>query len=230
MRRTLKVAGVYAILDLPYPHPIAPSAVARALIEGGAQLVQLRAKRATADQRRRWAEEIAASCRGTEVPLIINDDLELAESGIEGVTGVHLGQSDLDRLGPDSLARRRRRERLRERELAFGLSTHDLEQLRSARALDPDYVGFGPVFPTISKHDPDPAVGLAGLASAYAESIAQPRGIIPIVAIGGIDSTRAPELARVGASAIAAIGALTGETVEIIRARTTELVRAFGQG
>jgi thiamine monophosphate synthase len=79
------------------------------------------------------------------------------------------------------------------------------------------------VFSTTNKRDPDPVVGLEGLAAACAEST------VPIVAIGGIDSERAPALALAGASAIAAIGALTGETVEIIRARTAAMVRAFGQ-
>lgn len=223
MRGPLSIAGVYAILDLPYPHPIAPAAIASALIAGGAQLVQLRAKRASAEERRRWAEAIASPCRAAGVPLIINDDLELAESGIEGIAGVHLGQTDLEQLGGGPDVRARRHERLRERGLALGLSTHDLEQLRAAHTINPDYVGFGPVFSTTNKRDPDPMVGLEGLAAACAEST------IPIVAIGGIDSVRAPALALAGASAIAAIGALTGETVEIIRARTAAMVRAFGQ-
>jgi thiamine-phosphate pyrophosphorylase len=223
MRRPLTIAGVYAILDLPYPHPLAPTAIADALIAGGAQLVQLRAKRASAEQRRGWAEAVGATCHAAGVPLIINDDLELAESGIEGIAGLHLGQTDLQVLGADAAAQSRRRERLRERGLALGVSTHDLEQLRRAHALDPDYVGFGPVFSTTNKLEPDPVVGIEGLAAACAQST------VPVVAIGGIDAIRAPELARAGASAIAAIGALTGETVEIIRARTFALDRAFGQ-
>ncbi|HVH98935.1 MAG TPA: thiamine phosphate synthase [Enhygromyxa sp.] len=224
MRGLLEIAGVYAILDLPYPYPLAPSAIASGLIAGGARVVQLRAKRASAEQRRRWAEAIASTCHAAGVPLIINDDVELAESGIAGVAGVHLGQTDLASLGPSASEQLRRRERLRERGLALGLSTHDLAQLRQADALEPDYVGFGPVFSTTNKLDADPVVGLDELARACGESA------VPVVAIGGIDSARAPELARVGVSAIAAIGALTGETVEIIRARTLALVRAFDQG
>lgn len=223
MRRPpLTIRGVYAILDLPYPHPLAPSEVARALIEGGAQVVQLRAKTVGAAERRRWAEAVAEPCAATGIPLIINDDLELAASGITGIAGVHLGQGDLDRLGADPTIRRERLvERLRERGLALGVSTHNFAQLRAASTLDPDYVGFGPVFATTSKVDPDPVVGLDGLARACGESA------VAVVAIGGVDSSRAGELARAGASAIAAIGALTGETVEIIRARTFALARAF---
>lgn len=224
MRAPLRVTGVYAIVDLPYPHPLAPAEIARALIAGGARLVQLRAKRASHDERRRWAEALGATCQTADVPLIINDDLALAESGLAGVAGVHLGQADLVLLGADANARARRRERLRESGLALGLSTHDLDQLREAQALAPEYVGFGPVFSTTNKRNPDPVVGLEGLARACGEST------IPVVAIGGIDPGRAPELARAGASAVAAIGALVGESVEIIRARTLALVRAFAQG
>jgi thiamine-phosphate diphosphorylase len=216
MRRSpVTVAGVYAILDLPYRHPLAPTEIVSALISGGARLVQLRAKLASAEQRRAWAEAIARLCRAGGIPLIINDDLELAEAGIEGVAGVHLGQTDLVALGDDG------RERLRARGLALGISTHNLDQLHRVRALDPDYVGFGPVFSTTNKLEPDPVVGLESLARACSVSA------VPVVAIGGIDSVRAPELARAGASAIAAIGALTGESVEIIRARTCAMVSAF---
>jgi thiamine-phosphate diphosphorylase len=220
---SLTVAGVYAILDLPYPHAIEPSAVASALIAGGARLVQMRAKQASAKQRREWAEALARTCAAARIPLIVNDDLELAESGLEGIAGVHLGQADLARLGADPNARMHRRERLQDRGLALGISTHNFEQLRMAQALEPDYVGFGPVFATASKLDTEPVVGLEGLARARGESS------VAIVAIGGIDPTRAPALARAGASAIAAIGALTGESVEIIRARTFALVCAFDQ-
>jgi thiamine-phosphate pyrophosphorylase len=216
MRRSpLTVAGVYAILDLPYPHPLAPTEIVSALIAGGARLVQLRAKLASTEQRRAWAEAIAGPCGAAGIPLIINDDLELALAGLEGVAGVHLGQTDLVRLGDAG------RERLRARGLALGVSTHNLDQLRRVHALEPDYVGFGPVFSTTNKLEPDPVVGVEGLARACGEST------IPVVAIGGIDSSRAPELARAGVSAIAAIGALIGESVEIVRARTCALDRAF---
>lgn len=221
MRRSpLIIAGVYAILDRPSARSLPPRDVAAALAAGGARIIQLRAKHATPEQRRAWAEAIAEPCLAAGVPLIINDDLELAESGIEGVAGVHLGQGDLASLGNDP---RVRRDQLRERGLALGISTHNLDQLRRAvRELDPDYLGFGPVFATISKRNPDPEVGLADLARACGESP------VPIVAIGGIDSTRARNVASTGAAAIAAIGALTGETVEIIRSRTDALVRSFG--
>ncbi len=223
MRRSpLTVAGVYGIVDLPYPFAVSPAEVASALVAGGVNLIQLRAKHASSSERRAWAEAIAEPCRGAGVPLIINDDLELAEAGVPGVAGLHLGQDDLVSLGVDLPTRRRRRERLRERGLALGVSTHDIQQVgNTVRELDPDYLGFGPVFATASKANPDPVVGLEGLRRACGESP------VPIVAIGGIDLMRAPVVAKAGTAAIAAIGALTDETGEAIRGRAVALVRAF---
>jgi len=223
MRRPpLTIAGVYAILDLPYPHPLDPVAVVEALIAGGVRVLQLRAKSADSQTRRRWLELIAGPCEAAGVALIINDDLALAEAGLPGVVGLHLGQADLACLGPTLDARRLRRERLRAAGVALGVSTHNLAQVRLALAqLDPDYLGFGPVFATSTKLDADPVVGVEALARACAESPA------PIVAIGGVDSARAGALVDTGVAAIAAIGALTGDTVEIVRERTFALVRSF---
>jgi len=106
--------------------------------------------------------------------MIINDDLELAVAGIEGVAGVHLGQSDLVRLGlaveagfpaADDRDARQQLAVLRERGLWLGISTHSLAQLQDTIAtLAPDYVGFGPVFATGSKPRHEPVVGVEGLA------------------------------------------------------------------
>jgi thiamine-phosphate pyrophosphorylase len=167
--------------------------------------------------------------------MIINDDLDLALAGIDGVTGVHLGQRDLDRLGlsdgtgrmdaPDT--RQRMREALREHSLWLGVSTHDPAQLHDTIVmLTPDYVGFGPVFATGSKSEHEPVVGLDGLARACAATT------VPVVAIGGIGLPHVPEIVSIGAAGIAVIGALIpgpheSEPVEIIRARCFALARAF---
>ena len=216
------ISGVYAIVDLPYPHPLDPVAIVAGLIGGGVGVVQLRAKSADPAQRRAWLEAIAETCASARVPLIVNDDLELAEAGVPGVVGVHLGQGDLDSLGPDSESRRRRRARLRERGLVLGVSTHSPAQVRATLdSLAPDYLGFGPVFPTTSKLDHDPIVGVETLAVVCGDSP------VPIVAIGGIDVARANQLAHVGVAAIAAIGALVGADVAQIQTAAIALRQAF---
>jgi thiamine-phosphate pyrophosphorylase len=217
--------GLYAILDLPHRLGIDPLAVADAMLEGGAQTIQLRSKHARLE--RELVHELGVRCAAAGVPLILNDDLELAEAGIDGVRGVHLGQTDLDQLGNDPSTRRRRREAMRERGLSLGVSTHDVPQLHDTIVmLDPDYVGFGPLFATDSKPRHEPVVGLENLGLACSATA------VPVVAIGGIEARHIPEIASRGAAAIAVIGALIPgphdrEPVENIRARCFALARAF---
>jgi thiamine-phosphate pyrophosphorylase len=225
MSSVFESLGLYAILDLPHRLGLDPLGVVEAMLEGGAAVIQLRSKQVQLEHE--LVHRLAGSCAAAGVPMILNDDLELALAGIAGVSGVHLGQSDLDRLGVDQDTRRRSRDTLRERGLWLGVSTHNLAQLHDAIAtLEPDYVGFGPVFATGSKSGHDPVVGLDGLAQACASTS------VPVVAIGGIGAQDVAEIASCGAAAIAMIGALIPgphevEPVEIIRARCFALARAL---
>jgi thiamine-phosphate pyrophosphorylase len=229
--------GLYAILDFPHRLGLDPLAVVGAMLEGGAGVIQLRSKHARLEPE--LVRALGVRCAAAGVPMIINDDLDLALAGIEGVSGVHLGQGDLDRLARHGLSAgsvrmddrnegQRMRELLRERGLWLGVSTHDLAQLHDTIvALEPDYVGFGPVFATDSKSEHEPAIGLDGLARACAATT------VPLVAIGGIGQQHVAEIASMGAAAIAVIGVLIpgpheGEPVEIIRARCFALAQAFG--
>ncbi|PRQ09401.1 thiamine phosphate synthase [Enhygromyxa salina] len=218
----MNVSGLYAILDLPDPHQLDPEAVLNALIDGGAGVIQLRSKHAPLDED--LAVALGRRCAAAELPLILNDELELAARGIAGVAGVHLGQGDLARLGSTIHERSERRSKLRAAGLWLGVSTHDLRQLRAAiDELAPDYVGFGPVFSTSSKPDHDPVVGLDALARACAASP------VPVVAIGGVQLDNAKLIARCGAAAIASIGALRGPSVAMIRERSFALAQSFAQ-
>lgn len=219
----MAIRGLYAILDLPVAHGLVPAAVIDALIEGGARVVQLRSKRAPLE--RALVEDLAPRCAAAGVVLIINDDLALAELGLPGVAGVHLGQGDLARLGHEPRARRQRREALREAGLILGVSTHGLGQVQAALAeLEPDYLGYGPIFATASKPDHDPVVGLDGLSRACSATTT------PVVAIGGVTVDNAGELARRGAAAVASISAVAGTELAIIRSRARALSRAFESG
>jgi thiamine-phosphate pyrophosphorylase len=206
----MRVAGLYAIVDLPHPHGLSASELAGAFVEGGATLIQLRAKRATSDERLQILRTIAPICLARDVPLVVDDDLAAARSGIPGVVGVHLGQGDLHQLGSDPASEIRR---LHDVGIRVGISTHAPEQVEAALALGAAYLGFGPVFPTASKHDPDPVVGVDGLAYACA------RAEIPVVAIGGIGPDRFESVLKAGAAAIAVIGALIADTPERTRDR-----------
>jgi thiamine-phosphate diphosphorylase len=214
------IAGLYAIVDLPHRSGLDPVAVVDAMLAGGASVVQLRSKQTPLDPE--LVATLGQRCLAAGVPMILNDDLALAGRRIKGVAGLHLGQGDLSQLGEDIAGRRAARERLRDGDLILGVSTHDLQQLQQViDELAPDYVGFGPVFSTGTKLDHDPIVGLDALASACS------RASVPVVAIGGIDLSRAPAVRSAGAAAIAVIGALVDDSPDAIRARTFALVRAI---
>ena len=104
-----------------------------------------------------------------------------------GPDGVHLGQTDL----PNEEARR-----LAGARLFVGVSTHDLDQVRIACAAGADYLGFGPVFATSTKENPDAVQGLDGLRAAVAAST------VPIVAIGGITAAQVAALYATRAAGI----------------------------
>jgi len=112
-----------------------------------------------------------------------------------GADGVHLGQDDL----PISAARLMVGE-----DLVVGVSTHTLEQALSAQHDGADYIGFGPIYPTLTKENNVPAVGIEALAQVLAKIK------IPVVAIGGIKEPHLEALAAIGARNIAVVTALTG--------------------
>jgi thiamine-phosphate diphosphorylase len=188
------IRGFYAILDRD------DEALARALVEGGgARVLQVRIKprgapAVGATELVRIATMARRVCAAAGAALIVNDRVDVALA--VGADGVHLGQTDLPLAEARELAGDR---------LWIGISTHDLEQVRAAVAGGADYLGFGPVFPTETKVNPDPVQGLDTLRAAAA--LARERGT-PVVAIGGITPERAAEVYATGAAAVCAIGAV----------------------
>lgn len=173
--------GLYAIVDtkLLAARKTDPIAYARALLEVRPAALQLRAKDLPARAILGLLRVLGPMCRTAGVPLVANDRADLA--ALAGCEMVHIGQDDLPfelvhRIAP---------------QLGVGISTHNPEQLARALASRPRYVAYGPVFETVSKSNPDPVVGLAGLREAAA--MASTAGI-PLVAIGGITLARAAEL------------------------------------
>ena len=135
-------------------------AVAEAALQGGVSVLQLRGHK-TAWSKRVWydtALAVKARCAAHQVPFIINDQVDIALA--VGADGVHIGQSDL----PAAVVRR-----LIGNERILGLSTHSVAQVQAVDSGIVDYIGMGPVFPTRSKADADPAIGLDGLAAMPAQ-------------------------------------------------------------
>lgn len=181
------------------------------LARGGARLIQLREKQRSAREFFREAEAALKVARSFGVRLIINDRVDVALA--LGADGVHLGQDDM----PPEAARRI----LGERAL-IGFSTHNLEQAVAAYALPVDYLAIGPIFPTSSKENPDPLVGLEGLRRVRE---AVPRHI-PLVAIGGITEENAQSALEAGADSLAVISALLNDPARI-EARTRDWIARF---
>jgi thiamine-phosphate pyrophosphorylase len=187
------LSGYYAILD------IADTTVSADLERRAAELLaarpcclQLRAKRLGAAQLRQAAARLLPLCRAAGVPFCVNDRVDVAL--VVGADFVHVGQDDL----PLEDVRRMAGDRLR-----VGVSTHNPEQARAAVAAGADYIGFGPVYGTRTKENPDPVVGLDGL-----RAVARASAGVPVVAIGGIGLDTVTAVANAGAHAAAVISAV----------------------
>jgi len=163
----------------------------RMALAGGARTVQYRNKSADAALRREQAAALLAVCRAARVPLIINDDLDLA-AALEA-DGLHLGRDDL----PVAAARKR----LSKGTLVGASCYARLDLAVSARSAGADYVAFGSAFSSTTK----PGATRAPL-SLYRD--AKARLDCPVVAIGGITSENARAVIEAGADAIAVISAL----------------------
>jgi thiamine-phosphate pyrophosphorylase len=199
----LEFAGLHVLADDDPRWPHDPVAQGRAACVGGARVVQLRAKRAPDAQALAWGRELRALTRSAGVALVVNDRVDLALAC--DADAVHLGQDDL----PPSDARR-----IAPR-LALGRSTHDLAQLERALAEGVDYVAYGPLFGTASKHTGYDARGLAALREIAAR--AKP---LPLVAIGGIDASNCAPARAAGAAGFAVISAVANavDPVAAVRA------------
>lgn len=208
------VRGFYPILDLDAiaRTEIPFLAFAECVLKAGPSVLQLRAKRASARQTLERLRDLKPLCQRHGTLLFANDRPDLAV--LAGADGVHVGQDDLSVGAVRSIAPG----------LKVGVSTHDLAQLEIALACKPDYVAFGPIFTTASKQNPDPVVGLDGLARAAERARAE---AIPLVAIGGIDLDRAPSIAEHHALG-AVISALLDSSLEGVSRRARALQSALG--
>jgi thiamine-phosphate pyrophosphorylase len=203
--RLARLAGLYAIVG-----GADPVADARAALDGGARVVQLRQKDAPAGEVLAAARAIAALCARRAL-FIVNDRVDLAL--LSGADGVHVGDDDL----PSAEARR-----LMGPDRLVGRSTRTLDEARRALAEGADHVGFGPMFGTASKEIAAAPRGLPMLREVAAGLPA------PVVAIGGITAESIAEVAAAGAACAAVIGDLFGRGDP--RARAALLQAGFEQG
>ncbi len=202
-------AGLYAIVDVDAlaTRSIEPLDFAIAVLEGGARVLQLRAKHTPDDDVITLLRRLGEPTRAAGALLFANDRPDLAAAS--GCDGVHVGQSDVPVVEV----------RVRFPHLLVGLSTHTEEETTRAAEIAPDYIAFGPIFPTKTKQDASPVVGL--------ERLARVRGAtrLPLVGIGGIDASTCTHVAARGALVAVVSALVDGEpSAAAIAARTRDLV------
>ena len=167
---------------------------AKALLGAGVPVLQFRHKGLWRLEILEDAARIRDLCRTHQALFVINDRADYARML---AAGVHLGQEDLppaivrNLLGPGN---------------TLGYSTHNLAQLTAAGAEPVDYIALGPIYPTASKRNPDPVVGVARIKEWRAVT---PK---PLVAIGGITRENASAVWNAGADMVAVIGDLYPES------------------
>jgi thiamine-phosphate pyrophosphorylase len=165
---------LYGIVDTGYVARENLVTITTQLLSGGADIIQLRAKKQTPEDVLAMARQLAPVCRDAGIPFIINDHPELVRDA--GADGAHVGQDDL------TVAEARR---LAGPGAIIGKSTHSLAQAIAAAGESPDYIGFGPLFATPTKPDYTP-IGTEQIQAVH-ETLA-----LPFFCIGGIKLSNLP--------------------------------------
>jgi len=186
----IELPKLYAITDCQLSN-CTNIEIVKMMLDGGARIIQLRDKEASSRELLEQTRDCLKLTREAGAMLIVNDRADIALTA--GADGVHLGQDDMtvadarEMLGEDKI---------------IGLSTHSIDQFRAALETSANYITVGPVYPTMTKENSAPVVGL--------DLVREAKGLAdrPLVAIGGINHERAPEVFAAGADCVAAISAL----------------------
>ena len=188
-------------------------AIVDAALAGGVDVVQVREKHRTARTRLEIAETLRGPTAEADVPLIINDRLDIALA--VDADGVHLGDDDL----PVAVARAQLGE-----DAIIGRSVSTVEAAEAAERAGADYLGVGAIYTTSSKNvdDEENGIGL-DVVTHIADAVD-----IPLVGIGGVTPERTPDVVEAGADGVAVITAIT-EAADPERA-TQELGEAVERG
>lgn len=194
---------LYAVTDRrSLPAGVTLAQAVEAALDGGVTCLQLREKEASAGEILALARTLLPLCRARNVPLLINDRVDIALAA--GADGVHLGQEDLPLpearalLGPDRI---------------LGATAHTVEEALRAQAEGADYLGVGAMFPTGTKTNtiPTSADTLKAICAAVS---------IPVVAIGGVNAQNLPTLAGTGIAGTAVVSAIFSQSDLTAAART----------
>lgn len=207
--KRLEESLLYGILDTGYVSPADLARIAAEMIEGGVDIIQLRAKRFIPEDVQWFAEQIHPVTSAAKIPFVVNDFPEVAAE--IGAEGVHLGQED---MAVD-----------RARELAgyrtmIGKSTHSIAQAMAAAAEDIDYIGFGPLFATPTK-PLYPPIGVQEIRTVH-EMVKK-----PIFCIGGIKLDNLGAVIEAGARRVVIVsGILKADDIRGYCRKVKELLEA----
>lgn len=203
--------GLYAICDDQVRPELSLEAKLRALLDGGAKVIQLRLKRTTLRQASAISTSLVGLCRHAGAGLIVNDRVDLSLAC--GADGAHVGDEDL----PPALARK-----LLPAGAWLGVTVRDVQGARRAHAEGATYVGAGPVFATGTKRVAHAELGLDGLRAIVSASP------LPVVAIAGITLENIASVAATGVHGAAVVSDLlcAGDIAE----RARRLADAFARG
>ncbi|RKS84767.1 thiamine-phosphate pyrophosphorylase [Orbus hercynius] len=211
MAKTLDLS-LYLVLDPVLCHGIDGMVkTVQIVVANGVTVVQLRAENQF--HHRQWyqaALALKAALSHTPVPLIINDYVDVALAA--DADGVHIGQADL----PAQVVRQ-----LIGADKWLGLSISNQQQLDEVPWSVIDYLGIGPIFPTTSKKNAAPALGIEQLAKLMTQRQC------PAVAIGGINETNIEGVIQTGINGVAVVSAICGQVN--IQQATAQLVKQIGQ-
>ena len=172
-----------------------PAEVLTEAIAGGITFFQFREKGNGAlkgKQKYALAEELQFICKKSQIPFIVNDDIELALA--LNADGVHIGQDD-EKI---EVVRKKIGKKI------LGVSVHNIEEAKTAVQNGADYFGVGPIFPTKTKEDTNPVQGLSIIQELRSEGYT-----LPLVGIGGIHAQNAASVIEAGADGISLISAIS---------------------
>ncbi len=190
---TKKQSGLYVIATNP---TLSYSEVAEICVRQNIQYLQLREKELSDKALLRASAEILEVTRGTNTRFVINDRADLAK--IAGADVLHLGQDDLSVEDARKIVG----------DMPIGLSTHSIAQAKEALTHSPEYIGFGPIYPTTTKKNADPTVGVSLLKEVL--SFAD----VPVIAIGGIFMENIHEVIGAGATHLSMVRHLMCDDME----------------
>lgn len=194
MKSKLNQAVFYGIVDMGYVSAENVENATRALVDGGAGVIQLRAKGVALEEIERLAQRIQPICKNGGVPFIVNDFAEIAVR--VGADGVHIGQDDGSLAGVREIVGE---------SMLVGRSTHSPEQAKGAVEEGFDYIGFGPLFPTPTKQG-RPGIGIENVAAVQSVVGSE----IPVFCIGGVTAKTLDQVIAAGARRVVIVSDVLG--------------------